>query len=140
MKSRIYLAAPLSDKEDRERNERLAERLRSLGYKVFLPQGAGIFAEELLRCNGDKYEAMRRLNAIDREALLRADLAIAYTEREKGLSEGMIWEMGYMRGINKPVYLYNPLDLFICQMVHINTPCFTDFDTMIEYIKRSDYV
>lgn len=139
MKSRIYIAAPLSNADDRQRNLELALRLRTIGYKVFLPQEAGVFQEEMNKGGRTKQEVMRFLNEVDMEAMNRADLCIAYTEREAGFSEGMIWEMGYMTGIHKPVYVLNPLNLFVAQMLQMNSKQFTSLEDLLAYMRRSEY-
>ena len=103
----IYLAAPLSREEDRERNRQFAEKLRLLGYDVILPQEFGVIPK------GNTDVGLRRLLLKkDFDAMDEAEVCIGYMDRKGGPSEGMIFEMGYMYAQGKPVALLNPHNVY----------------------------
>lgn len=111
IKKHIYLAAPLSKETDRGRNLKLATMLRAEGYIVEMPQEFGVYQLEVAK-GRDPVEIQKSFVQMDIEAMHRASICLGYMDREKGPSEGMIWEMGYMYSQHKPTILFNPHDRF----------------------------
>jgi nucleoside 2-deoxyribosyltransferase len=91
---KIYLAGPLFTTPEREFNTRLAERLRTSGHEVFLPQehsaaeptGKAIFEKDL-------------------QGLAWADAVVAIMDGADPDS-GTSWECGYAYAMRKPVVLF----------------------------------
>lgn len=138
---RVYIAAPLHDAEDKARNTLLAARLRADGHTVYLPQEHGVWEEVLDQFHGDGKAARSYLAKSDLFAMKHSDCCIAYMEREKGPSEGMLWEMGWYTGINKPVILYNPNGFWDYNpMPETHSTVFTDLEKLLQYIKEETFV
>lgn len=108
---RIYFAAPIHQHADAINNEKLIAILRKLGFEVWAPQEAGI-ASDIAQVEGiTRDEARQRILHYDLCAMKRCDICLAYIDREEGWSDGQLFEMGWFTGANKPVIVYNPLNL-----------------------------
>lgn len=137
---KIYFAAPLHDDGDQERNERVVQALRDAGYEVYAPQEHGKW-EDLVSKLGGKDVTRRYLYTMDLHAMQRADCCVAYVDREKGPSEGMLWEMGYMSGCNKPVFLINPgFKHGYNLMPEFGSMVFDSADAALQHLKEEDFV
>lgn len=101
----IYLASPLHDKHDQDLSISVTQALRRAGHRVYLPMEHGVVKGE-----DDLLDpaVQWRIYHGDMQAMERCDCCVAFVYRDKGPSEGMLWEMGYCAGNNKPVYLINP--------------------------------
>lgn len=111
--SKIYWAAPLHDPKDRERNAKYVSMLRERGHEVYVPQEHGVWEEMLGQFNNDEKAVRSYLYKLDMKAMKDADTCIACCgdmETPRGPSEGMLWEMGWMKGNNKVVILFNEED------------------------------
>lgn len=140
IKRRIYLAAPLHDDADQSRNHKLACALRAEGYEVYLPQEHGKW-EDLVSKFGGKDVTRRYLYTMDLHAMQRADCCVAYMDREKGPSEGMLWEMGYMAGCNKPVFLLNPgFKWGYNLMPEFGSMCFDTAESLLRHLNEEDFI
>lgn len=136
----IYFAAPLHDDEDQKRNAIVIESLRAQGYEVYAPQEHGKW-EDLVSKLGGKDVTRRYLFNMDLHAMQRADCCVAYVDREKGPSEGMLWEMGYMAGCNKPVFLLNPdFKHGYNLMPEFGSMVFGSKDDLIQHLAEEDFV
>lgn len=137
---KIYFAAPLHADDDQTRNKIVIEKLRAQGYEVYAPQEHGKW-EDLVSKLGGKDVTRRYLFNMDLHAMQRADCCVAYVEREKGPSEGMLWEMGYMSGCNKPVFLINPgFKHGYNLMPEFGSMCFDSTDAVIEHLAEEDFI
>lgn len=137
---KIYFAAPLHDDDDQERNERVVQALRDAGYEVYVPQEHGKW-EDLVSKLGGKDVTRRYLYTMDLHAMQRADCCVAYVDREKGPSEGMLWEMGYMSGCNKPVFLINPgFKHGYNLMPEFGSMVFDSADAALQHLKEEDFI
>ena len=87
----IYLAGPLFTIAERDFNASLAERLRSFGHTVFLPQ------EQELREFTAKY-----IFAVDVGGVDQAKMVVAIMDGSDPDS-GTCWECGYAFGKGKPI-------------------------------------
>lgn len=140
IKRRIYLAAPLHDDADQARNNQLAAMLRAQGYEVYLPQEHGKW-EDLVGKFGGKGATRRYLYTMDLHAMQRADCCVAYMDRVKGPSEGMLWEMGYMAGTNKPVFLLNPnFKWGYNLMPEFGSMIFDTADSLLRHLAEEDFI
>lgn len=104
-KPKIYWAAPLHDESDQKRNIKYVNRLRAAGFPVYLPQEHGVWEEF-----PNPEEIRPHLYKMDLKAMSEADICIACfgdKEHPREPSEGGMFEMGWMKGANKTVYLYN---------------------------------
>lgn len=143
---KIYYAAPLHDPEDRERNAAHVRELRVEGYTVYLPQEHGVW-EDLVKANVANgmpeeqavQEVRKAIYKWDLSAMQRADCCVAYAGNRPP-SEGMLWEMGYMTGANKPVYLYSPHGWRYNLMPEFgSTLVFTEFDKLLAHLAEEDF-
>ena len=92
----IYLAGPLFTQAERRWQRALAQELRSLDYRVFLPQDdAGL---PLLQSPPDFHGAFEQC----RDAVDRSDVVVAVLDGSDADS-GTAWECGYAYARNKPV-------------------------------------
>lgn len=139
VKRRIYFAAPLHDEEDQRRNTKVIELLRRADYEVYAPQEHGKW-EDLVSKFGGKDVTRRYLYTMDLHAMQRADCCVAYVEREKGPSEGMLWEMGYMSGCNKPIFLLNPgFKHGYNLMPEYGSMCFDSVESLLNHLQEEDF-
>lgn len=135
----IYFAAPLHDDDDQRRNAFVIAVLREQGFKVYAPQEHGKW-EDLVAKFGGKDVTRRYLYTMDLHAMQKADCCVAYVDRPKGPSEGMLWEMGYMAGCSKPVYLLNPgFKHGYNLMPEFGSMCFDSQASLIEHLKEEDF-
>lgn len=135
----IYFAAPLHDDSDQEQNRVVIDALRACGFKVYAPQEHGKW-EDLVAKFGGKDVTRRYLYTMDLHAMQKADCCVAYVDRPKGPSEGMLWEMGYMAGCNKPVYLLNPgFTHGYNLMPEFGSMCFDSEQSLLEHLKEEDF-
>lgn len=108
MSKRIYLAGPIHQPEDFSANEGLLECLRARGFDVWSPQEAGIATDVAKQTGRPLAEVRREFMHKDLSAMKCCDVCLAYLGREREPSQGMLWEMGWFVGMNKPVIIYNP--------------------------------
>lgn len=137
---KIYWAAPLHDEDDRERNNRYVERLRKDGHEVYVPQEHGIW-EEVAKKMGSEDEARKYLFKLDMNAMQQCQACVACCgdrDKPRGPSEGMLWEMGYMAGCNKPVYLYNHGSYHRYNLMPQfgSTMVFEEFEELLKFLKE----
>lgn len=136
---KIYFAAPLHDMDDQARNELLIAQLRAQGYEVYAPQEHGKW-EDLVAKFGGKDATRRYLYNMDLHAMMQANCCVAYVDREKGPSEGMLWEMGWMTGNNKPVFLINPgFKHGYNLMPEFGSMMFDSVDSALEHLAEEDF-
>jgi nucleoside 2-deoxyribosyltransferase/predicted secreted protein len=93
---RIYLAAPLFSKAERNFNATLSDLLKQHLFEVFLPQEAGDDTDT--RANAEQV----RIFSKNKDDLDRADIVVAVIDGADADS-GTAWEMGYAYAHNKPV-------------------------------------
>lgn len=109
MGRKIYWAAPLHDKDDQERNAKYVQLLRRAGHTVYVPQEHGVW-EDLAKQFTTEEQAREYLFKLDMQAMREADTCVACCgdlEHQRGPSEGMLWEMGWMTAAHKNVFLFN---------------------------------
>lgn len=139
-KRTIYFAAPLHDPDDQRRNMVIIGKLRECGYEVYAPQEHGKW-EDLVSKFGGKDVTRRYLYTMDIHAMQRADCCVAYVDRDKGPSEGMLWEMGYMSGCNKPVFLLNPgFKHGYNLMPEFGSMCFDTENALLQHLQEEDFI
>lgn len=137
---KIYFAAPLHDPADQARNARAVELLRKQGYEVYLPQEHGVWEDLLSRFNNDAKATRMHLYKMDLHAMQQADCCVAYVDRDKGPSEGMLWEMGYMTGDHKPVFLVNPLRRHRYNLMpEFGSMQFGSLEELLLHLEREDF-
>lgn len=141
--SKIYWAAPLHDKEDRERNDIYVKELRKEGHEVYVPQEHGIWEETLGKFHGDAAKTRRYFYQLDLKAMREADICIACAgdrNTPRGPSEGMLWEMGYMSADNKTVILFNDQGYWDYNLMpEFGSITFQDFDDILDFLKGESF-
>jgi nucleoside 2-deoxyribosyltransferase len=110
---RIYLAAPLFSRAEQEYNRNLAEKLKDHLFDVFLPQEIGDTDENR---GFDEHEMIFSRNI---QAIKGADILLAIVDGADADS-GTSWEMGYARGIGKPVVAFRTDFRMIGRHEHVN--------------------
>lgn len=92
-KKYIYIAAPLFNEFERNRNAQIKSRLR-LRYEVFLPQEDGALMADLIASGVDVAQANRMIFECDINALDEADILIAILDGAL-IDPGVAMEIGY---------------------------------------------
>lgn len=141
--SNIYWAAPLHDKEDRDRTDKYVARLRAEGHKVYVPHEHGVW-EDLVCKFGSVAATREYLYKADLKAMKAADVCVACAgdlEHQRAPSEGMIWEMGYMSADNKTVLLFNEAGYWDYNLMPEfgSSMVFKDFDSLLQYLKDEEF-
>jgi len=141
MKNKIYFASPFFNPEQVEREERLKNKLREMGFEVFSPK-------EAYFCKPDESDKVRQMVFDGNcKAIQECDILFAVTD---GKDMGTIWEAGYANGINAVVYpskkkiiVYycetlpegGKFNLMLAQSGDIIITDFSDMDQLPELIK-----
>ena len=102
---RLYLAAPLFNDMERERNARFKALLESWGHDVYLPQEDGGIASELIGKGSDAATTRKTVFMGDMEAIRATDALVALLDG-RAPDEGVCVELGYAYGIGKPCLGY----------------------------------
>ena len=109
---KVYLASPFFNDEQLEREERIKNKLRELGFDVFAPYERGKLNPD---ASNDERDRIFYENIV---AIENCDIIFAITD---GKDIGTIWEAGFACGLNrrrgggseksriKIVYYYSPL-------------------------------
>lgn len=88
---KVYFASPWFNPEQAEREDRVKNKLRELGFNVWSPKDNCV-------CSPIADEAMRKRVFTDNvENIRNCDIIFAITD---GKDMGTIWEAGYANGIN----------------------------------------
>lgn len=119
--------------------------LRSAGHKVYVPQEHGVWEEMLGQFNNDEKAVRKHLYELDLKAMSNADICIACCgdkEHTRGPSEGMLWEMGWMKGNNKTVILFNEASYWRFNLMPQfgSDFVFDNFDDIISFLSREAFV
>ena len=136
MSKRIYLAAPIHKEHDSKVNAELLKGLRANGYDVWSPQEAGI-ASEIAKKTGRALDDVRaEFLKKDLSAMKTCDICLAYIDRDEGMSEGMLWEMGWFTGMNRLVLWFNPRNIKTTLMVQFTADFICrEFAELLEVLK-----
>ena len=141
--SKIYWAAPLHDAEDRARNAKYVQMLRSEGHTVYVPQEHGVWEEVLDKFGGDATKTRKHFYELDLKACKEADICIACAgdlSNPREPSEGMIWEMGFMAGCQKTVLLFNENNYWDYNlMLEFSSRVFTNFFDILDFLKEEEF-
>jgi len=70
----VYYAGPLFSEAERLYNDRLAERIEALGYKVFLPQRDGVEGHKPPYDTMTREQRRTAIFELDRDTILEADV------------------------------------------------------------------
>lgn len=146
MKEKIYLASPWFNDEQAEREERVKNKLRELGYDVYSPKENGV-----LKSNATKLD--RHKIFIDNiRNIIFSDIIFAITD---GKDIGTIWEAGfafgytYIEEFNKDktiVYYCESLNggkfnVMLAESADVVITDFKDLDNLDKLIREGkDYV
>lgn len=71
---KLYFAGPLFNDAKREFNEKLTERLETIGFKVFLPQKDGVERDKPSYDTMEPDERRRVMFELDRDKIMNADI------------------------------------------------------------------
>lgn len=142
--SKIYWAAPLHDKKDRDRTDKYVKMLRAEGHQVYVPHEHGVW-EDLVEQFGSVDATRKYLYMADLKAMKAAEVCVACAgdkDDPRAPSEGMIWEMGYMSADNKTVLLFNEDGYWDYNLMPEfgSTMVFTQFDDILKFLKDEEFV
>lgn len=145
--NKIYFASPWFTPEQEEREERLKEKLRSLGFVVHSPK------EEAICGAISDLETRQKIFKGNTDAIEDCDIVFAVTD---GKDMGTIWEAGFAYGLNKLnefcglkhtviVYYCETLgngmfNLMLAQSGDIVITKFEDVDKLPEMLARGEKV
>ena len=140
MSKKIYFAAPLHDPEDQRRNTHIVTVLREDKHEIYLPQEYGKWEDLLTMFGGDATKTRQYLFMMDCHAIQQAQCVVAYVAREKGPSEGMLWEMGYAAGLGKPVFLLNPMRRWRYNLMpEFGSLMFESLEGLVDHLRKEDF-
>lgn len=142
MTRRIYFAAPLHKEEDKARNEALVKSLREAGYEVYLPQEHGVW-ETLVHPGASETTVRKYCYNMDMDAMKKCDTCIVCCgdkQHPRAPSEGAMFEMGWMKGANKTVLLYNEGNYWRYNLMPQfgADEMFDDWTLLLNYLKAQD--
>lgn len=100
---KIYIAAPLFNQMELERNERIDKRLQELGYTTYLPQRDGGRFAELIHAGMDPIKAGEEIYRKDIEAVTNCDIVLFLFDGRVP-DEGACFELGVAVALNKKCY------------------------------------
>ena len=97
---KVYIAAPLFNEMELERNLTINKMLESLGFDTYLPQrDGGVFYD--LRRNGlSEIEAKKQIFAFDYDGIVNSDVILCLLDG-RTLDEGMCFELGIGYALKK---------------------------------------
>lgn len=95
MKEKIYLASPWFNDEQAEREERIKNKLRKIGFNVYSPRENGV-----LKPSATKEDRIKIFND-NIKNIVNCDILFAITD---GKDIGTIWEAGFACGFNFASY------------------------------------
>lgn len=139
---KVYFASPFFNEEQIEREERLKDKLRSLGFDVWSPKESCI-------CPPNASDELRKKTFNDNvKNIISSDIIFVVTD---GKDMGTIWEAGFACGLNairtdkiKIVYYCETLgskgkfNLMLAQSGDIAITNFKDVDKLNDLIKRGE--
>ncbi|UFH58392.1 nucleoside 2-deoxyribosyltransferase [Sulfurovum mangrovi] len=99
MKKKIYLAAPLFNKQERMYNKSIKNLLISR-YEVYLPQEDGLLLKNLLDEGIELNIAERKIFSADIAAMKNCDILLSILDGAH-IDEGVAFEIGYMYALDK---------------------------------------
>lgn len=143
----IYFAAPLHDEADQERSRVATQKLRDAGFYVYNPLEHGVWegmvqkkVSEGMRESDAIAEVRRHLYKMDVVAMKRCEVCVMYHGREKGPSEGQLWEAGFMKGRSKTLILVNEVGHRFNLMPEFGADmCFSSLEDAIQWMKDEDF-
>lgn len=141
--NKIYFAAPLHDKSDRERNMKYVRLLRDEGHLVYVPQEHGVWEQVMSQFGNDATKTRKHFFELDMKAMKEADCCIAVAgdiRHPRGPSEGMLWEMGFMTAANKNVFLFNEDGYWNYNLMpEFGSKVFTKFDDLLNFLREEEF-
>lgn len=102
----IYVAAPLFNEMERERNIKVDNELRKIGFETYLPQRDGGVAYDMIKENKmSKEEVRKHLFDTDYKAVQKADVVVCLLDGRTP-DEGTCIELGMAYALNKICVAY----------------------------------
>lgn len=96
---KVYIAGPLFNEMERERNTQIDLLIRKIGFETYLPQrDGGIVAE--MKLNKDAAQVERSVFEADIKQLLDCDYLLFLLDGPV-LDDGSCFELGYMYSLGK---------------------------------------
>lgn len=132
----IYLASPFFNELQIEKMEYYFEQLTQAGFNVFKPMSVDKIVSMPINEENLRKEVLREeIFVLDKNAIDNSKVVFAICDQS---DSGTIWEIGYARGINKPVIAFcseDNLNLMITQSVNAIYDSKEHFDSQIAKVK-----
>lgn len=97
---KIYIAAPLFNEIELERNRKLNSFLKVLGFETYLPQEDGGISYNLIRQGADIIQTRKKIFENDIEQIRRSDIILCVLDGRVP-DEGMCIELGVGYALGK---------------------------------------
>lgn len=97
---KIYIAAPLFNESELERNRRIRDFLRELGYETYLPQEDGGIAFDLIKDGAQMQQTRTKIFESDLEQVRACDILLCILDGRVP-DEGLCIELGYAYALGK---------------------------------------
>src|SRR2546430_14074542 len=98
-KARLYFAAPLFSEAERQFNEALADKLRTL-FDVYLPQADGGLVSEIVKRGTEFNDAFVTVFNLDVIEIRKCDVFLIVLDG-RAVDEGAAFELGYATALGK---------------------------------------
>jgi nucleoside 2-deoxyribosyltransferase len=102
---KVYIAAPLFNDMERERNRVLRDALQEAGFDTYLPQEDGGIAYDDIASGADVASTRKRIFDRDIEEVKGCDLLV-FALDGRVQDEGACVELGYAHALGKPCFGY----------------------------------
>lgn len=97
---KVYIAGPLFNEMEQERNRRIRDLLENLGYETYLPQEDGGLAYEEIQSGRDVSDVRKELFERDVQEVRDADIFLALLDGRVP-DEGLCVELGIAHALGK---------------------------------------
>ena len=104
-KLKIFIAAPLFNEMERERNLKIKAYLQELGYDIFLPQDEAGLSYDMIEDQATKLIIRQKIFETDVEGIKNSDLILLLLDGRTP-DEGACIEMGIAWALRKPCIAY----------------------------------
>ncbi|HUO50466.1 MAG TPA: nucleoside 2-deoxyribosyltransferase [Candidatus Paceibacterota bacterium] len=97
---KVYIAAPLFNESELERNRGMRDFVRGLGFETYLPQEDGGIAFDLIKSGARLQETRKRIFENDMEQVKTCDIFLCILDGRVP-DEGLCIELGYAYALGK---------------------------------------
>jgi nucleoside 2-deoxyribosyltransferase len=140
---KIYIAAPLFNEIELERNRKMRVFLNGLGFETYLPQEDGGVSFDLIKSGGSIGETRKKIFDNDMEEVRNSDIILCVLDGRVP-DEGMCVELGFAHALGKTCLGYQTdqrsldaygLNLMIEGCLRVITHSFPELEKVLENYK-----